>query len=296
MSPLPAITVKNDWRSDTARTAFPILVEYAHQRLPITYGELDKEITRRGLGKHQFATRYGGPAGVIGNACEEYSNTSGINVPPINLIVVNGQTRIPGDGADFYVRRFGRVWLKRKLTPESLLFEKKREIIRQAHVEIFDFPAWTEVLAAYGLKPTDADKSTQKPRWLPNEGQWHFGPESEEHKALKRLIAENPTILQLPSQERGKEEHRIWSGDEVDVYFVESEVAVEVKAANARPSEIHRGLFQCVKYKAVLRAQQIYRQIIPTADCVLAIGGKLPSGFEEFANVMGIRVFENLCL
>jgi len=294
MSPLPEIT-DDDPQAATARIAFPILVEYAHRRCPITYGELDKEIVRRGLGKHQFATRYGGPAGIIGNACAKYANTGGIQVPPINLIVVNGKTRVPGKGADYYVKRFGRVWLNRELIPEHLTRKQRREIIDEAHQEIFDFPAWAEVLDASGLKPTAGDPPGQgRPCWLPNQTRWHTGPEGEAHKALKHMIAENPAIIQLPNQQRGKEEHRIWSGDELDVYFGDSEVAAEVKAANANSDEIHRGLFQCVKYRAVLRAQQIYRQIVPTADCVLAIGGKLPPQFKEAADRLKIRVFENL--
>lgn len=294
MSPLPSIT-DDDWRSERARIMFPILVEYAHNRLSISYGALDKEIVRRSLGKHLFATRYGGPAGVIGNACGALGVVNGKPIPPINLIVVNGYTKIPGGGADSYMQRFGRDCLGRHLEPELLSKKEWRAIIEQAHQHIFNFPSWGEVLEAYGLKQTSADrKQGQDPRWSPNPAQWQWGPESEQHKALKKLIAENPAMVQLPKQQRGKEEYRLWSGDELDVYFCESEVAVEVKAAGAADSEIHRGLFQCVKYKAVLQAQQIYNRAIPTADCILVLGGKLPTRIREAATLFGVRVFDRI--
>jgi hypothetical protein len=293
MSPLPAIT-DNHWQSNTARIAFPILVEYAHRRQPITYGELDKEIVRRGLGKHLFPVLYGGPAGVIGNACAAYSSAKGTPTPPINLALVNRTTGLPGDGAGSYIQRFCRDSLGWNHVPEQLSKVDKRSIIDRAHLEIFSFPFWVEVLSAYGLKQTPKDKGERNGRWHPNPDRWHKGPESEEHKALKQLIAETPTMVHLPNQRRGDVEFRLWSGDKVDVYFSESVVAVEVKTADATADEVHRGLFQCVKYKAVLQAQQIYDGVIPTADCLLASGGPAPPQILEAAHRLKIKVVQNL--
>jgi len=98
----------------------------------------------------------------------------------------------------------------------------------------------------------------------------------------------------LPGKQRGQKEQILWSGDKVDVYFVESALAVEVKTQDARFDELHRGIFQCVKYKAVLRAQQIHDQKVPSADCVLAVGGKLPNGLQEIASLLQVRFFQNL--
>lgn len=75
---------------------------------------------------------------------------------------------------------------------------------------------------------------------------------------------------------------------------MESTVGVEVKTENASFDELHRGIFQCVKYKAVLRAQQIHDQLVPTADCVLAVGGKLPKGLQEIASLLQVKFFQNL--
>jgi hypothetical protein len=286
----------DSWESRTARVGFPILVEYARHRSPITYGEWDREIVERGLGRHMIAVRYGGPAGVIGNACQAYANNSKIPAPLINLMVVNQGNGMPGKGADPYIKEHCWKIQGRKVNPESLSQTEKKALIDQAHTEIFDFSHWAEVLNAYGLKETERTTNVlaHPPRRRPNPSGWHTGPESEAHKTLKRSIAENPQLVKLPKGQKGKEEHRLWSGDEVDVYFAESSTAVEVKTHNAHFDELHRGIFQCVKYRAVLRAQQIYDRIIPTAECILAVGGRLPRDLQEVAHLLQVRFFQNL--
>ena len=86
----------DSWTKRTARVGFPILVEYAMRRRPITYGDWDAELVKRKLGKHVMLTQYGKPAGAIGDACEEYSERFRIPVPMINLMVINKNTGMPG--------------------------------------------------------------------------------------------------------------------------------------------------------------------------------------------------------
>ena len=80
----------------------------------------------------------------------------------------------------------------------------------------------------------------------------------------------------------------------MDVYFNRAAVGVEVKTADAGFDEIHRGIFQCVKYRAVLQAQQIYNRRIPTADCRLALGGELPLELQEIVTLFGVRCYAQL--
>ena len=71
-------------------------------------------------------------------------------------------------------------------------------------------------------------------------------------------------------------------------------MAVEVKTADAGFDELHRGIFQCVKYKAVLRAQQIHDRRIPIADCLLAVGGAFPKQLQELANLFSVQCYAQL--
>ncbi|MFN3625845.1 MAG: hypothetical protein ACK4TP_17520 [Hyphomicrobium sp.] len=285
------------WTKRTARVGFPILVEYARARKEITYGEWDAEIVRRGLGKHVLLTQYGKPAGCIGDACGEFADEADVAVPMINLMVINQKTRVPGSGADYYIKQFCSQFLNRRVRPDRLSLREKRAIIERALEEIYDFQEWPDVLKAFGISETKkrrASVATKKKRRRPNPKGWHTGPESEAHKDLKCRIASEPVLVGLKHDAEGSQEFRLWSGDEIDVFFDSSSVGVEVKTSSAGFDELHRGIFQCVKYRAVLRAQQIHDRLIPTAECVFAIGGRLPDELRDLAQLLGIRYFENL--
>jgi len=281
------------WAHRTARAGMPILVEFARQRRVITYGEWDAEIIRRGLGGHKFLILYGQPAGLIGDACEELASVLGRSVPMLNLMVVNQQTQMPGRGADYYIKKYCRDFLDRDVDPNRLASQERRAIIEKAKTEIFDYDGWPEVLGAFGLEEslrTTAPAARRKP----NPNGWHTGQESDQHKALKALIAANPKLVLIHEAQTGKQEFPLWSGDRLDVYFPKCSTGVEAKTKEAGFDELHRGIFQCVKYKAVLGAQQIHERMIPTADCILAIGGSLPKELLGVAKLLGVKVVEGL--
>lgn len=283
----------DSWTKRTARIGFPILVEFARNRREITYGEWDAKIVERGLGHHVVAVEYGYPAGTIGDACEAYAAKTGLPVPPINLMVVNKRYRVPGRGAHNYLKRFCAQRLHRDVSPDQLSIPQQRALIDYAHEEIFDFPSWGDVLKACGLAETEAPRSKPKRR-RPRPSGWSTGPESDAHKRLKQQVSDDPALVGLNTDESGTQEHLLCSGDRLDVYFKRAAVGVEVKTADAGFDEIHRGIFQCVKYKAVLRAQQIYDRRIPTADCLLALGGALPVELQEIVTLFGVRCYAQL--
>ena len=240
-----------------------------------------------------MAVKYGHPAGTIGDACEAYVVETGVRVPPINLMVVNKSTRVPGRGAHGYFRRFCSDFLGRDVNPDQLSITKQRALIDCAQEKIFDFPSWGDVLTACGLEESKPPRSKPKRR-RPRPSGWNTGPESDEHRRLKQLVADGPALVGLKTDENGAQEHPLWSGDRLDVYFKRAAVGVEVKTANAGFDEIHRGIFQCVKYKAVLRAQQIHDRRIPTADCLLALGGTLPEELQEIVTLFSVLCYVQL--
>lgn len=277
----------DEWTQRTARIGFPILVEYARDCREITYGEWQDEIVRRGLGEATWVLHYRRPAGRIGDVCKEYTDQTGIPVPPINLMIVNKNTRVPGYGAHKYLKQFCDS-LGLSVNPERCDVRGKRAIIEKALENIFNSQHWGDVLRACDLAETKATRSLKRPH--PQSSGWHTGQESDAHKSLKRKIADEPAMVGVKTTENGVREHLLWSGDKLDVYFERVAVAVEVKTADAGFSEIHRGIFQCVKYKAVLQAQQVYARKDPTADCLLAIGGALPEELQNIARLFNVRV------
>ncbi len=71
-------------------------------------------------------------------------------------------------------------------------------------------------------------------------------------------------------------------------------IAVEVKGASAPVSEVIRGLFQCVKYEAVLDAQARVAGSQQDCEAVLALGGSFPNELTPLRHTLGVKVFENL--
>ena len=158
--------------------------------------------------------------------------------------------------------------------------------------EVFNFPDWGQVLDTFELPRAVVE--------LPpaDEISAHGGGgEGAEHKRLKKAVSLNPQWIRLPkSLSPGKVEATLRSGDSLDVLFSDSNrrIAVEVKGASAPVGEVIRGLFQCVKYEAVLDAEA--RVAGSRADCqaVLALGGSFPGGLTPLRHTLGVKVFENL--
>jgi hypothetical protein len=86
----PKELVGDKWTQVTARNALPIPVSCAKRGTSITYGQLDAEIVRRGLGHHVLPVQYGHPAGAIGGALIELGKRWDTRIPPLNAILVNG--------------------------------------------------------------------------------------------------------------------------------------------------------------------------------------------------------------
>jgi hypothetical protein len=91
-------------------------------------------------------------------------------------------------------------------------------------------------------------------------------------------------------------EYCLPSGDRIDVLFEPSSeaVGVEVKAAVSDTANITRGLFQCIKYRAVLEAYLSSRGQRPSARAILALEGSLPPALVDLRNLLGVEVFERV--
>jgi hypothetical protein len=122
------------------------------------------------------------------------------------------------------------------------------------------------------------------------------GGESERHRCLKHYIATNPSLLGLPSGLVGVEEHPLPSGDRLDVFFhyAGQELAVEVKSGLSPEADLARGVFQCIKYEAVLAACQRASGASSSAKAILVTEGSLPSSVRDLKNILGVHVLEGI--
>lgn len=126
---------------------------------------------------------------------------------------------------------------------------------------------------------------------------FHRGGEGPEHLALKNYVCANPQVVGLKfCDPDGETEYGLPSGDCVDVVFAQKRRlhAVEVKPAGSGPDDIARGLFQCVKYRAVIMAKAAYEHDDRPITVCLALGGTMPVTLIPLRNSLGIEVFESI--
>jgi hypothetical protein len=102
-------------------------------------------------------------------------------------------------------------------------------------------------------------------------------------------------VLDLPrSTPAGQQEYALPSGDFLDVSFRigKTWVAAEVKSARSADADITRGIYQCVKYLAVMRAVQTSEDEDRSARVVLVLEGSLPAWLIPLKNQLGVEVVE----
>lgn len=276
----------DEWSKKTARKVLPLLVAYAHAARPITYGELSRETTQRKWSHDVMPLAYRYVAGAIGFSLEETEEEWDEPIPPINALIVNDNTGLPGKGVDTFLK----AYLRQTGSKVKLTAAQRQSIIEEIHKDIYNYSNWGKLLSHYNLK---------KPPKLRNGGKkkkqtsynWSNEGESQEHKNLKRYIATHPESIGLPSNSESTEEFLLPSADKVDVHFQSEgwDVAVEVKSVKSNDDDLRRGVFQCVKYREVLRALRRTEGEIPQVKSLLVVERPLPSELVDIATTLKVR-------
>jgi hypothetical protein len=278
------------WFYQVAPYLLPIMIRAALQGQTMTYGQLAQALEDEyGLEQKARKTLYGGAIGVVGFALEDLQKTLGEKIPPINALVVNASTKLPGKGVDNFVRHYLGIHKRNQSDQE------RSALMYAAQEHVFAYPHWHRIAAYFGTQAIAPDPTTpaQGPIDLPAMPKHAGAVESESHKALKRHIAHNPHLVRAYGKfPRGTNEHPLRSGDRLDVFFQASNtmLAVEVKPQNAPEAEIIRGIFQTVKYRAVLKAEQLVAGTPPTAQAVLALSSKPSLKIRQIADRLAVHV------
>ncbi len=254
--------------------ALPILVRQAEAKRPITYQDLAEELGMPNPRNLNYVL------GTIGNTLHTASDLIGVVLPPIQVLVVNKTTRLPGAGfADFCDDTDAY---------KNADSKGKRKIVDSLQALVFDCSEWRAVLKCFRLDPCLSPlQSIMTTSVKTRQG------ESDEHKLLKEYIASNPHVLKLPqTYGPGETEFVFGSGDTVDVLFRRGRecVAVEVKSQKSDVADIARGIYQCVKYLSLLKAMLIVTQRPMNCRVLLVLEGNLPKQLVYLRNVLGVEV------
>lgn len=264
-----------------ARKALPILVRQANAEQSIFYSDLASELGMSNPRNLNYVL------GTIGNALKDLSKKWRTQIPPIQCLVINKQTGIPGEGIGWFVQdteKFKRSSRK-----------QKRLIIQQMLTDVFSFDSWDNVLQHFALKPT-----TNKPIRLTSaktKGSYGGAGESEEHRKLKEYVARHPNLVGLSKDSLTTHtEYEFPSADAIDVLFQKRNewIGIEVKSARSGIEDITRGLFQCIKYRALIEASQASEYHRPNARVVLVLEDPFPNELHWLKHILGVEVIDGV--
>ncbi len=165
-------------------------------------------------------------------------------------------------------------------------------MIERATNAVHNFSRWDDVAEYLGVNISGELLETEpiqlaKPKpIMGGEG------ESKAHLTLKNHVAEHPELFSsFGSFTNGAIEFRLDSGDEVDVLFRNDEqtLAVEIKTDVASQGELTRGIFQCVKYRAVLRAMYDIEGKLINVQAVLVTPQQLSVAHKNAARRLNVN-------
>lgn len=161
---------------------------------------------------------------------------------------------------------------------------------------MFATKAGVELLNAHGF---DVPASPLPRKRIVNPAEFGGGGEGVEHKTLKELVHNDcHKILRAVRGRRVKVtdrqmEYDLPSGDRVDVSAWDQESVcwhIEVKSKISSAADLERGLYQCVKYKAVAEAMERVARAKRSVESLLVIEDDLPATLKDLAEQVGVPV------
>lgn len=262
----------------------PILIRWAKQGLTNkTYNDLIKE-----LGVERFSG-IGRQLGYVSDVIEKLKEVTGEDIPTLNALVKSEKNDLPSEGFSYVSEDY-----------EDMTEEDKKTYVMGLNAKAIQYNKWDWVLVSLGLAPSISIDEIETIREKIKK-EYKSDGESPYHKNLKDYICNHPEMVGIKDKEVTKREteHQLLSGDKLDVYFESfdgSKIAVEVKSRISNETDITRGLFQCIKYQAVLDAECRAKLEEPQNTVFLVLEGQLSVDNKRIRNVFDINVIENVII
>lgn len=260
-----------------ARQALPILIRYALAGENLKYYQLAEELGMPNPRNLNFVL------GSIGTTLHNLGGEWGENIPAIQSLVVSKNSGLPGIG-------FFQGFADRR--PQTK--QQREAFLKREYAHIWAYPGWLRVLSALNLEKADTKTTSTV---IEKARQGGGGGEGREHRELKERIYNNPRVIGLRFKPTFRmSEFPLPSGDRIDVYLEHEhlQVAVEVKASTSSEEDITRGLFQCVKYEAILNKWRASQTVQADVRVVLALGKPFPESLKSLRNLLQVEVIDKL--
>lgn len=277
-----------------ARRTLPVLLEHVLRQtddvlVPMTYRRLAELIGRRNRHGDPWARGLGHVLGRVTSLVDSVGDQMPESPPFLTSIVVLSS----GPNAGLPSRGVGGIWPGY----DSLSRDDKQAKVWAEYLRVLQFGSrWNVVLRLLGIPEITQPIGTDG---RPSRGGWGGG-ESEAHKALKRYVRGHPELVGASIDWEAQEEFALRSADELDVMFRSDRVwiGVEVKSkvSDGNRSDYERGIYQVVKYRAVLEAQarMDYPEDPPEVRVVLLLERDLPDEYRELAAALDVQVMERV--
>lgn len=261
-----------------ALDALPILVRQALAGQTIYYSEIAEELGMPNPRNMNFVL------GAVGTSMVALRKQWSEPVPPIQALVINRATDLPGEGFSAFAP-----------DPEAYRnapLRVKRQLAQGLLAHVFAYQRWDDVLAHFGLVPAAAPDLGALST-LADRRRLRGAGESAEHIALKQRIGDSPSLAGIPDRVvHVTVEYAFASADTVDL-LIETRTelwAVEVKSQISDDPDLLRGIFQCVKYRALLDAESAVERRTKDTRVVLATERLLPPVLRRIALTLGVPV------
>ena len=264
---------------ELARKIIPILVRWAKQGLAYkTYNDLIKELN------YSSFSGIGRQLGYIDDVFRRFEKLTGEHIPTLNALVKSKATQLPSPGFSYVYTSY-----------DNMSDSEKRIFVMGLNKEAIEYEHWDWVLLSLGLKPSIIE-TTENEEAIRSGKFYGTGGEGENHKKLKEYIYNHPEAIGIHDFKKREMEHFLLSGDRLDVFFElidGSKMAVEIKPSTSPDADVMRGLFQCVKYKSILDAEDKIHGEKTNNSAILIMGGGLSLENQKVKDTLGIYVVEN---
>lgn len=276
-----------------ARKALPMLVAHVLQQqdgviVPITYRRLAELLGRRNKHGDPWARGLGLVLGRV-TALIDGTRDRLPEAPPFLTSVV---VLSSGPNVGLPDKGVSDVWPGY----ETMSRDEKRAKLAAEFQRVLAYGSrWNEVLRLAGLPVVEPSVG---PGGKPNSCGW--GGESEAHLALKHYVRDHPELVGAGADWEAKVEYALRSADELDVMFMSDQtwIGVEVKSrvSEGNAADYERGIYQVVKYRAVLeaQAQADSPKAQPDIRVVLLLERALPAAYRALADQLRVTVIEGI--
>jgi len=275
------------------------LIAVALDGATMTYGELGAKLEVEAGFSRIFRTRLGFVVGALMGRIQKIEPTA----PLINVLAVNQSDRQPSKGAGSFMakrfkekrlaqdrakQRYPKLWEATFKRAAGEVYSLSAEEWSDLYRRVFDAPLDQEAIEG---EREDRKRGTEKDG-IPRGREYGPGGEGPYHQALRLWIKNNPgEIDKAFAHATTDTEVDLDSGDRVDVVYklTDRTIVVEVKSRISNDVDLRRGVYQCVKYRAVRQAMDVRGDT--AVEAVLVTENELTGEIAALVKLHGIRHF-----